>query len=175
MRGAWLQGSDSSAQSRKVLPRAQSTGVMPASFFSRVGSLVTSLSKSVDPDIDQSNRPNDIRKDIEDVVNRLKKASVDEFEARKLADHTRKMSEEIEAHMGMLQAQVEAAVVAATGENGGKVSNTVLSLELESLVGKTRQIEQSLRAAQIKAKEADTAHYWCVMKIVTITIYIHIY
>jgi uncharacterized protein YhaN len=158
----WLQGgNDGSSQSRKVVPRAQSTGVMPPSFFTKAASFMSSISKTVDQGWNTTNDDSlDIRKQIEDVVARLKVASNEEEEARKAAEQAKVESDQIEAHKCMLQAQVEAAVVAATGESKGQVPSAVLSLELESLVGRTRQVEQTLRVAQAKTKEAYTAHYW---------------
>ena len=78
--------------------------------------------------------------------------------------------------MRMIQAQVEAAVVAATtttgkhgadgerrttaGDGRSRVANMVLSLEMDALVGRTVEIESALRVAHSALKDAETSHYW---------------
>lgn len=102
------------------------------------------------------------REEIEGCVSKIDGALREERAAASALDNARVGADELDAHMRLMQAQVEAAVLASTNPTNTSVPSLVLSIELQTLVERTRVVEESLRVAQAALKEAHTAHYWYV-------------
>ena len=100
------------------------------------------------------------RREIEALSARLSSASTEEREAEAVLDAARVEAGEFEVRMRMLQAQVEAAVTAATTQGDGGACFSVLGQELEALVSRTEEVASLLRIAKEKVKDAEAAHYW---------------
>jgi hypothetical protein len=101
-----------------------------------------------------------LRDQIEECACRIEHLQREERAAASVLVEARANVGHVEGHMRLLQAQVEAAVVASTTHGETSVPSTIVSLELEALVARTRVVEESLREAQSALKEAQSTHYW---------------
>ena len=145
-----LRRDDQSVPARSKLPPPAGVGVL-AAFPSWLVSPMKAL-----PHQNGDGSSTALKSSIDAASVSLSTAASDERQARSAAEKAKACFLETEVQKKMLQAQVEVSVLAATAN--GRPS-AALSLELESLVHRTRQVEAVLQASALVLREAENAHH----------------